>query len=118
MRQRACGVPVPSLQEGVPRKGDVVRLHPSPREPHSPMAEPDRPYQLEALRWLELRVEKMRALGVTEFDGIKLGPDPSVKSETPEQLRERREELMHEHHIRSLRIREGSSGGPKRRVPT
>ena len=44
----------------------------------------------------ELRklVEEMRALGVTEFDGIKLGPPPVEPSApmTPEEKREREEE--------------------------
>lgn len=59
-------------------------------------------------------VAQMRALGVTKYGDIELGPDPSVKDDTDETQRtadaERRERE------RKQRIVTGASGGPRVRA--
>lgn len=49
---------------------------------------------------LEKAVAKMRELGVTEWNGIKLGPSPSEPMEppTPEQIRARLDEAADRQH--------------------
>ena len=48
------------------------------REPEPPPKDP--------IAELEAMVERMRALGVTEFNGIKLGPAPTPPSERAERV--------------------------------
>lgn len=66
---------------------------------------------------LEDVVKRMRALGVTKFGGIELGPDPNARPDEEGET-QRKAEADHLKERRDQRVRFGASGGPIRRVPT
>lgn len=72
------------------KKKRVVKPAPAPEPPPAPP--PARP--LLDLRHLEETVTRMRNLGVTEWEGIKLGPEPPAEPriETPEEKAARKRE--------------------------
>lgn len=63
---------------------------------------------------LEDVVKRMRALGVTKFGGIELGPDPNARPEDEGETK-RTEEASRLKTVRDYRVRFGASGGPVRR---
>ena len=64
---------------------------------------------------LEDVVKRMRALGVTKFGGIELGPDPNARPDEEGET-QRTAEAAHAKAARDQRVRFGASGGPIRRV--
>lgn len=62
---------------------------------------------------LEDVVKRMRALGVTKFGGIELGPDPNARPDD-EAATERTAEAARAKDIREYRVKFGASGGPRR----
>jgi hypothetical protein len=62
-------------------------------------------------------VAQMRALGVTRWGDIELGPDPNTRPDEEGET-QRTAEAAHAKAVRDQRVRFGASGGPIRRVPT
>lgn len=60
-------------------------------------------------------VAQMRALGVTKFGDIELGPDPTTRPDEGET--QRTADAVRLKQERSQRLRFGASGGPRPRAP-
>lgn len=65
---------------------------------------------------LEDVVRRMRALGVTKFGGIELGPDPTTPRPDKEDETQRTADAERLKQERDQRVRFGASGGPRPRV--